>query len=156
MNYTKLQIGFGSYICLVQGYIIGFWWNSIDFFSFIFSKGHIGVRNGLRSASFMCCIIVPSPLSPFRGKLMEGGSLGSLWLLKVCRLLHQQVVKVDVSLSCDVSRWPTVHFRGTNGNSQSKRLHFHSNYQIRSFRAAPCIMGQTRQPHWENPNGNKR
>lgn len=42
---------------------------------------------------------------------MEGGSLGSLWLLKVCRLLHQQVVKVDVSVSSDVSRWSAVYFR---------------------------------------------
>lgn len=69
------------------------------------------IQNGLRSAPFMCCIIVPSLLSPFRGKLMEGGSLGSLWLLKVCRLLHQQVVKVDVSVSSDVSRWSAVYFR---------------------------------------------
>lgn len=128
-----------------------YYWFLVKFYRFFLAsfsqRGTLVFKNGLRSASFMCCIIVPSPLSPFRGKLMEGGSLGSLRLLKVCRLLHQQVVKVDVSVSCDVSRWPTVHFSGTNGNSQSKRLHFHSNYQIRSFSAAPCIMGQTRQPH---------
>lgn len=67
--------------------------------------------NGLRSASFMCCIIVYSLLSPLRGKTNGRGSLESPWLLKVCRLIHQQVVKVDVSISCYRSRWSAVHFR---------------------------------------------
>lgn len=42
MNYTRIQIGFGYYICLVRGYIIGFSVRFHRFLGFIFSKGHIG------------------------------------------------------------------------------------------------------------------
>lgn len=57
----------------------------------------------------------------------------------VGRLIHQQVVGVDVSISGYRSRWSAIHLRRMEieqsrqlgerayGHSRDKRLHFHTN-----------------------------
>lgn len=80
----------------------------------------------------------------------------NLW--QVCELIHQQVVGVNTQISCSNDRWSAVHLRregevikqfrqldmggGGNAHTQDERLHFHTDYWIRSFGAPPGIMGE--------------
>lgn len=70
-------------------------------------------------------------------KVRQVNSSAGSWSGRVNKLLQKQV-----HFRIEIEQFRQLGEKAY-GHSQDKRLHFQTNYQIRSFGTTPCIMGQT-------------